>query len=188
MSSISSRTRSLNRLLVGMVVSASAGCAGNIVQLPSGRAAGEWQVRLPDSRSAVADLAMGRGGSSERAASWFDGSPDDLYNSQPRVADAGVKRPRSTERRKTGTAVRHVDPAPHPEQPQQQEQPKANVPSSVAPVEYALADTSGRERYAEREHSSQQQQRFIGGDRVIVIGVSTLVIVLLVVLLILVIL
>jgi hypothetical protein len=124
---------------------------------------------------------MGRDGSSEPAASWFDGSPDDLFESQPMVADAAKPRPRATARRKLATPVRHVEPTLVPEEPK----PKADVPKHVAPVEYALADSSARDRYAERENSAQQQQQFMGGSHVVIIGVSTLVVVLLVVLLIL---
>ena len=183
MSSNSSHKQSLVGLLVGLAIAASAGCAGNLDQLRPGRAAGEWQVRLPESRSAVGDLAMGRGGRSEPAASWFDGSPGDMANSQPRVAVGAKKASRGIERRKIATPVRHVELAALPEQPHQAEQPKAAVPSSVASLAYPLADASPHDRYAQREQRSQQQQSFKGGDRVLVIGVSTLVVVLIVVLL-----
>jgi cobalamin biosynthesis Mg chelatase CobN len=167
-----------------LVFSASAGCAGNIDQVRHGRAAGEWQVHLPESRSAVGDLALGRGGNSEPAKSWFDEAPDDLFTPQPQplVADARKKKPRSTQQRKTeapaATPVRHIEPAA-PEA-----QPKLNAPKSLAPVEYAMADTNAHDRYAAREETSQQQQQFKGGN-VIIIGISTLVVILLVVVLIL---
>lgn len=183
MSSISSHKHSLDRLLVGLVFTASAGCAGNIDQLRHGRAAGEWQVRLPESRSTVGELAMGRGGSSEAAKSWFDETSDVSFESQPPVADAGKRKPRATRLRKTATpAPQHAEPGAPALQPA--ELPKRSAPQSLAPVEYAMADTSAHARYAERESSSQQQQQFKGGN-LIIIGVSSLVVILLVVLLIL---
>jgi hypothetical protein len=148
--------------------------------MPHGRAAGEWQVHLPQSRSAVGDLAMGRGGNSDPAKSWFDEAPDDLIAPAPLVAHAHKKK-RSTQQHNAAAPV--VIPARHVE-PQPAEQPKTNVPTSLAPVEYAMADATAHDRYAAREETSQQQQQFKGGN-VIIIGVSTLVVILLVVLLIL---
>ncbi|MET0384692.1 MAG: hypothetical protein ABW321_01975 [Polyangiales bacterium] len=177
----------LRHITLGFFLTAAAGCAGQIPETQHGRAAGEWQVHLPSSDSAVHGLAYGRGGSSTPAEPVVLASLDDVLRADPQVAsERAAKR-----------SVRHKAPAAPtgaPVAPTQESAPakpiSAPPPAAKQPIQLAMADTSmtadtsAEARYAERETQSRQQEQFRGGDA-IVIGAGTLVVILLIVLLVL---
>jgi hypothetical protein len=165
------------QFVLGLLVTAAVGCAGNIPDTRQARAAGEWRFRLPTTQSAVGGLAYGRGGSSEPAVS----APD----SQPLMASANAS--------KTTVHVAHVRrtnaapvaaPTPALTDPASTSQPNAAPIAASEPVQVAQADTNPEQRYGERETASKKLETFRGGDA-IVIGAGTLVVVLLIVILVL---
>jgi cobalamin biosynthesis Mg chelatase CobN len=113
-------------------------------------------------------------------------SLDDVL--QPAVADARSVSPKKKVVRKHAAAPQPTSDAP--ESQQTPATPVAPTPASTEPTELAMAETTQPvqadatmlNRYAERQSQSQDQQKFAGGDA-IVIGAGTLVVVLLVVLL-----
>jgi hypothetical protein len=178
---ITQRSRHIQILTLGFFVTAAVGCAANLPETRSGRAAGEWQFQLPATRSSIGGLAFGRGGSSapaERTA-----TPE-----QPTQLLAAAAVPaKSTPRVQR---VRHV-PAPPvlpeaaPVDTHDSQEPPAAAPTvAPAPVQLAQAEASPVQRYREREASTPKLEQFRGGDA-IVISVSALLIVLLIVILIL---
>lgn len=171
----------VQKLLLGVFLTAAMGCAGNIQDARPARGVGEWTFRLPDTKSSIHELAYGRGGNSTPAA-------------QPVLASADM--PKSTQQRALPHHPRQhavaAAPAPaqlpsHPEQAEQAAEPAHVEPAATQePTQLALADTGADQRYGAREAESRELQKFKGGDGV-VIGVSAgaLVVVLLIVLLIL---
>jgi hypothetical protein len=167
---------------LGLVCLIASGCAAGISNQPHGRGAGEWSVTLPTSASYAQGLAYGKGGS-PLPDKWVD--LDDV--AQPMLADA---RSSSDAPKKKAIHKQNVDKQPTSTVPQQPATPVAPPAARNERTELALADTTLPEqadestlgRYEERQSQSQDQQKFRGGDA-IVIGASTLVVVLLVVLL-----
>lgn len=167
---------------LGLSCLIASGCAAGISNQPHGRGAGEWSVTLPTAPSYSQGLAYGKGGS-PLPDTWV--SLDDVL--QPAVADARSVSPKKKVVRK------HVaEPQPTSNAPESQQTPATPVapaPASTERTELAMAETTPvaadatmLNRYAERQSQSQDQQKFAGGDA-IVIGAGTLVVVLLVVLL-----
>lgn len=166
-------------LALGLISIIASGCAAGMGYQPHGRAAGEWSVTLPSVASYSQGLAYGRGGTAARVEDDVDALLlADAYMPQV-AADRGAKRP--TQQRKP--RADHTPPASTvPAQPT----PAPVVPASTRTerTEVALNDQAALGRYEVREAQSQTQQRFAGGDA-IVIGASTLVLVILIVLLVL---
>lgn len=181
----SNDSRPFALVLVSLIAS---GCAAGITNQPHGRGAGEWSVTLPTAASYSQGLAYGKGGSS-LPDQWVD--VDDV--AQPMLADARLA---SDAPKKKAVRKHHADEQPTSTVPQQQPATPAAPPAATNErTELALADTtlpattlpeqgdaSTLGRYEQRQSQSQDQQKFRGGDA-IVIGASTLVVVLLVVLL-----
>lgn len=167
---------------LGLSCLVASGCAAGLSNQPHGRGAGEWSVTLPTAPSYSQGLAYGKGGS-PLPDTWVN--LDDVL--QPAVADARSASPKKKVVRK------HAEPQPASSVPESQQTPEAPVapaPASTERTELAMAETQQPaqadatmlNRYAERQSQSQEQQKFAGGDA-IVIGAGTLVVVLLVVLL-----
>lgn len=164
-------------------LSFATGCATGGAQTRHGIPAGEWQARLPTTRSTISDLAFGRGGhgtpsqlSADELAAIASPTPDDVL--QPALATKTVTVHKAVRKRALPAAVETV-PAPLLE-----EAPTPSVSeSSPAPL-LASNDVGVEQRYAQREQSASEQQKFRGGDA-IVISASAIVVVLLIVILVL---
>ena len=162
-------------------LSFATGCATGGAQTRHGIPAGEWQARLPTTRSTISDLAFGRGAhgtpsqlSADELAAIASPTPDDVL--QPALATKTVTVHKAVRKRALPAAVETV-PAPLLE-----EAPTPSVSeSSPAPL---LASNDVEQRYAQREQSASEQQKFRGGDA-IVISASAIVVVLLIVILVL---
>jgi len=165
---------------IGLCCAMAAGCAGGIAQAPHGRAAGEWSVTLPATRSFAQELAYGSGGLSLPEA----------RVSQPATPLVAEDRTHNRIPKRVPIKRSMSQPASEPARPvETQPLPAAPVSAPVAPArsvhtELAMAEPQEAKRYQEREASSQSQQQFRGGDA-IVIGAGTVVLVLLIVLLVL---
>jgi hypothetical protein len=182
-------SRALTLGLIGIMAS---GCAAGISSHPHGLAAGEWNVTLPATASYTQGLAYGRGGSSARAAA--DDTP--LFaevSTAPLYGEETKKKPTPRKRRVDQSAPTRSEPATTPVHdqapitpaPKKHERTEIAATEPAAPTQLALAETtSAAGRYQAREAQSQTQQKFAGGDA-IVIGASTLVIIILIVLLVL---
>jgi hypothetical protein len=177
---ITQRSRQIRLLTLGFFVTAAVGCAANLPETRQGRAAGQWQFHLPETRSSIGALAFGKGGSAVPAGRAVAEQPD-----QPLMAAAvPVKSAAHVQR------VRHAAPAPvvpeaAPKATDESEQPPAVAPTTApAPVQLAQAEATPEQRYRERETTTPKLEQFRGGDA-IVISVSALLIVLLIVILIL---
>lgn len=160
------------------------GCATGGAQTRHGIPAGEWQARLPTTRSTISDLAFGRGGngtpsqlSADELAAIASPTPDDVL--QPALAAKTVAAHKAVRKRALPAAVEPAS-APLPE-----EAPASivSVSESTAPL-LASNDVNVEQRYAQREQTSSEQQKFRGGDAIIISG-GVLLVVLLIVLLVL---
>jgi len=172
--------------LLGASLSFASGCATSS-QTRHGIPAGQWQARLPGTKSPIASLAFGRGGNGDAAqlseadvAALSVATPDDVL--QPTLAAKTVAVSKPKPRRvlpaaapalALATTEQIAEPAPAPQV----------VVAEPAPL-LASNDTPVAQRYAEREQASQEQQKFRGGDA-IVISAGALVVVLLIVILVL---
>ncbi|HEY2732579.1 MAG TPA: hypothetical protein VGI70_01270, partial [Polyangiales bacterium] len=161
--------------LLGLLVSAAIGCAGNIPQTHDIRAAGEWRFHLPQTRSALGDLAYGRGGNSTPAA--ISAADQSL------LAENTLKQPASAPRAVHRAQHAAKQPEALPAIPEAVEPPAAAPTPSEQPVQLAQADQA-EQRYQQRESASKPLEKYRGGDA-IVIGAGTLVVVLLIVILVL---
>lgn len=163
-------------LALGLISIIASGCAAGISNQPHGRAAGEWSVTLPSVASYSQGLAYGRGGSAARVEQDVDALLlADAY--MPRLADDHTKK-KPVQRKPRADQAPRVTPRPAPQQP------VIPAPSRTERTEVALATPAELGRYEARQEQSQTQQKFAGGDA-IVIGASTLVLVILIVLLVL---
>jgi hypothetical protein len=165
-------------VLLGLLMTAAWGCAGQLPNVREGRAAGEWQVRLPTSSSPVGALAYGSGGSS---------TPADMIapESEPQLAAAKVMTPAPRITHKIAAPKAAIAMASAPVVAPQPESQPVVAPESqpqAAPVQLAQAESKPEQRYAEREAAAQSLEQYKAGDA-IVIGAGTLVVVLLIVLL-----
>jgi len=166
-------------------LSFATGCATGGAQTHHGIAAGQWQARLPNTRSPIAELAFGRGGSgtpaqlsSEELAALASPTPDDVLQPMAAAKTVAVNKPESRRvlpaapKAAAMTASAAPEPAPAP-----------SVSESPAPL-LASNDVKVAQRYAQREQSASDQQKFRGGDAIIISG-GVLLVVLLIVLLVL---
>jgi hypothetical protein len=169
--------------LLSASLSFATGCATGGAQTRHGIPAGEWQARLPTTRSTISELAFGRGGngtptqfSGDELAAIASPTPDDVL--QPAMAAKSVAAHKAVRKRALPAAVEPVS-APLPEAPA----PIVSVSESTAPL-LASNDVNVEQRYAQREQTSSEQQKFRGGDAIIISG-GVLLVVLLIVLLVL---
>lgn len=170
--------------LLGATLSFSTGCATGGAQR-HGIPAGEWQARLPTSRSPIDELAYGRGGASTPAQLSSDElvalaapTPDDVL--QPAAAAKVVAVHKSVARRPQLAAAKVEQPVSAVAQPA----PAAVVTEAPAAPLLASNDVGMEQRYAARDQQASDQKQFRGGDA-IVITAGALVVVLLIVVLIL---
>ena len=167
--------------LLSASLSFATGCATGGAQTRHGIPAGEWQSRLPTTRSTISDLAFGRGGngtpSADELAAIASPTPDDVL--QPTMAAKTVAAHKAVRKHALPAAVEPVS-APLPEEAPA---PIVSVSESTAPL-LASNDVNVEQRYAQREQSSSEQQKFRGGDAIIISG-GVLLVVLLIVLLVL---
>jgi len=169
--------------LLGASLSFASGCATG-AQTRHGIPAGQWQARLPTTRSPIDELAFGRGGSGTPAApdelaSLAAPAPDEVLQPMAAAKTVAVAKPNL---RRAPLAAATTAPAPAvPAAEPAQVTPEA-APAS-APL-LAQNDAPVESRYAQREADSRDQQKFRGGDA-IVISAGALVVVLLIVILVL---
>jgi len=172
--------------LLSASLSFATGCATGGAQTRHGIAAGEWQARLPTTRSTIAELAFGRGGngtaaqlSSDELAALAAPTPDDVLQPVAAAKTVAVHKPQPRRVLPAAptvtamTASAAPEPAPAPSLSE----------SSAAPL-LASNDVNVEQRYSEREKASSDQQKFRGGDAIIISG-GVLLVVLLIVLLVL---
>jgi len=167
-------------MVLGASLGFTAGCAtGSTTN--HGIAAGQWQARLPDTKSPIASLAFGRGGNGTPAqlsevelAALVDPTPEEVLQPMTAAKNVGVAKP---------TLRRTLASNPQPEAITAEPAPLPAAASEVAqPTLLASNDTSPQQRYAQREQQSEKQQQFRGGDAIIISGGVLLVILLIVVL------
>jgi len=170
--------------LLSASLSFATGCATGGAQTRHGIAAGEWQARLPTTRSTIAELAFGRGGSgtpaqlsSEELAALATPTPDDVLQPMAAAKTVAVHKPQPRRVLPAAPAVMTASAAPEPA-------PAPSVVESSAAPLLASNDVNVEQRYAEREKASSDQQKFRGGDAIIISG-GVLLVVLLIVLLVL---
>lgn len=159
------------------------GCATGNGELRHGRAAGQWQARvpsLPTTRSPIQGLAYGRAGSSEPAA---DLGVDAALAALDRATAHSRPQPALAQRASKAAPVK----ASVSEQaPVREPEPAAAELASRVRLDepVALAQATARDRYAQREAQAQEQQKFAGGDAIVITS-GAIVLVLLIVLLVL---
>jgi hypothetical protein len=164
---------------------AASGCATGGTEAGHGLGAGQWQARLPTTQSPIAGLAFGRGGSSEPLAALDSDTPDDVLRptvTEVTMAAKSVAKP--AQRRVPSVAATQPAPAQAVAQAEPQQSQQVEAPAVTEPAQPLLAANDVDSRYAQREASAQDQQKFRGGDA-IVISAGAIVVVLLIVILIL---
>lgn len=176
-------SRSLvSRVLIVVSVIAASGCATAGWETAHGLGAGQWQVRMPTSPSPIQELAYGHGGSAtavlDDALADLDATnPSDvLAPSQPMAAAKAHPKPVPS---RVALAPSIVQPTAASAEPA----PVAVAPQAAREPEL-LASNDLDSRYAQRETQASEQQKFRGGDA-IVISAGAIVVVLLIVILIL---
>jgi hypothetical protein len=180
---ITQRSRHIQILTLGFLVTAAAGCAANLPETRQGRAAGEWQFHLPTTRSPIGGLAFGRGGSAVPA----DRAVTNEQPNQPLMAAAVPAKSTARTQRVRHMQAAPIVPAPAPVNTDgDNREPPAVAPTTApAPVQLAQAEPTSEQRYGQREARSPKLEQFRGGDAVVVISASALLVVLLIVILIL---
>lgn len=171
--------------LLGAALGFTTGCAtGSTTH--HGIAAGQWQARLPETKSPIASLAFGRGGNGTPAqlselelAALVDPTPDDVLQPMAAAKTVGVAKPALRRALASNTLAAQpeavtAEPAPTP----------AAASVTAQPTLLASNDSNPQQRYADREQQSKQQQQFRGGDAIIISG-GVLLVILLIVLLVL---
>jgi hypothetical protein len=170
--------------LLGASLGFSTGCATGGAQR-HGIPAGEWQARLPTSRSPIDELAYGRGGSgtpaqlgSDELAALASPAPDDVLQPAAAAKVVAVHKPAARRPQLAAAKVEQpVSAAPEPA-------PAPIVTESPAAPLLASNDVGVEQRYAQRDQQASDQKQFRGGDA-IVITAGALVVILLIVILIL---
>lgn len=168
------------------------GCATSGSEVRHGIAAGQWEARLPATKSPIAGLAYGSGGSSQRtddlgvdaALASLDRNVQ-LSAAEPAPAARRVKAAPSKAAHRTVAALAaspERKPLAEPAVPALQSRLRVDTPVTLA--HSASTERASDSRYAEREAASQEQQRFAGGDAIVITS-GAVVLALLIVLLIL---
>jgi len=173
--------------LLGASLSFASGCATGS-QTRHGIPAGQWQARLPTTKSPIAELAYGRGGSG--TAAW---QGEDALASAGIAGIDAVQQPSAAAKavavhkraaRPHGSPLLTAAAAPVESASVATEPapttPEA-TPASPAPL-LASNDADVQSRYAERERASEPQQKFRGGDAIIISAGALLVVLLIVIL------
>jgi hypothetical protein len=163
------------------VSSAAVGCAEAVTQPRDARAAGEWRFHLPTTPSPIDELAYGVPG----------GSGSAIPNTDDELLELAVApKPQPVQHAMRAHKAAPAKPAP---QPQLAANPAPAPALDAARVvetkpelvaQNAPAAQQAEQRYAQRAQSSQQLEKFRGGDAII-ISAGALVIILLFVILIL---
>jgi len=170
---------SLSRLYSLGVLSAALslfglGCATGSDQVRHGTGAGYWEANipsLPSRQSPIEAMAFGRGGSSKPASDMGVDAALAALDSRSLQPQASAKL----------VAARKATPVQT-----KSEQPVQTAALSTATVEQPvlLAENTQENRYASREAQSEDQQKFAGGDAIVITS-GAIVLVLLIVLLVL---
>jgi hypothetical protein len=170
------------------------GCATGGSELRHGIGAGQWEARLPlpTTQSPIQALAYGSGGSSERAAdlgvSDALAALDSTPVGEPLMAAEAAPLRVASRRSKPVPVVVAAAPAALTQvaEPAQSATPTPTELASRVQVQepMTLAANASDNRYAEREAQAQEQQKFAGGDAIVITS-GAILLVLLVVLLIL---
>jgi len=161
------------------------GCATSSGEVRHGLGAGQWEARLPATKSPIAGMAYGSGGSSERAddlgVSAALASLDRSAKSpaEQRAALA-AKRVKSPTRTLVASAPAQAVTTPEPAAPSLESRVRVEAPLALAQAS-AENEASGS-RYADREASSKEQQKFAGGDAIVITSGAILLVLLIVLL------
>jgi cobalamin biosynthesis Mg chelatase CobN len=162
------------------------GCATGSGEVRHGAGAGYWEgrvVTLPARQSPIEAMAFGRGGSSKPAS---DLGVDDALAALDSAAIQTDARPNTAPRSAKlmaakqaaqPTEVAQADVTEHATQPTVESAVQADQP-------VLLAANTQESRYASREAASEDQQKFQGGDAIVITS-GAIVLVLLIVLLVL---
>lgn len=157
------------------------GCATGSGEIRHGNGAGYWEgraVTLPARQSPIEAMAFGRGGNSQRASDFGVDDALAAYDSAaarpdaPRSAKVVAARKAAAPEQVAMADVKEQTPAPVAESRVQMDQP------------VLLAENTQESRYASREAKSEEQQKFAGGDAIVITS-GAIVLVLLIVLLVL---
>jgi cobalamin biosynthesis Mg chelatase CobN len=154
-----------------------AGCATGSDQVRHGVGAGYWEANslsLPSRQSPIEAMAFGRGGNSEPAS---DMGVDAALAS----LDSRSLQPQA---KATNAKLVAAHKAPAVEQAAQQPVQATAERSVTAEQPVLVAANTQESRYASREAQSQDQQKFAGGDAIVITS-GAIVLVLLIVLLVL---
>ena len=157
-----------------------AGCATGSDQLRHGVGAGYWEANipsLPSRQSPIEAMAFGRGGSSEPAS-------DMGVDAALAALDSRSLRDVNTAANAKLVAARKAAPVEKREQVAQQPVSATAESNVTADQPVLLAENTQESRYASREAQSQDQQKFAGGDAIVITS-GAIILVLLVVLLVL---
>lgn len=176
-------------LLVLTVGLAAGGCATGVSETRHGLGVGYWQMRMPTTASPIHELAYGRDGSSRPALEGLDtATPDAVLQPQPVLqplaAPIAKAKPAATQRRAPALALAKAVEEQPAEQPALATLANEVTTAPAATQSTQLAVNDAGSRYAQRESQASEQQKFRGGDA-IVISAGAIVIVLLIVVLIL---
>jgi len=163
-------------LLVWTVGLAASGCATGVSETRHGLGVGYWQVHMPTTPSPIHELAYGRDGSSRPASDALAGleaaTPDEIL--QPATAPLAKAKP-------VKYTQRHVPPIALAKTEEQPEPALTPAPEPAQePTWLAANDTNSR--YAQREAQASEQQKFRGGDAIIISAGAILIVLLIVVL------
>jgi len=152
------------------------GCATGSDQVRHGVGAGYWEANipsLPSRQSPVEAMAFGRGGSSKPASDMGVDAALAALDSRSLQPQANAKL----------VAARNAAPIQtHSEQVAEQPVQAAAEGNATVEQPVLLADNTQESRYASRETQSQDQQKFAGGDAIVITS-GAIVLVLLIVLL-----
>jgi len=173
------------RLCILGVLSASlglfgAGCATGSDQVRHGAGAGYWEASmpsLPSRQSPIEAMAFGRGGSSKPATDMGVDAALAALDSQSLRGHAQASNAKLV-------AAHKATPIQTREQVAEQPVQAAAASNVTAEQPILLAANTQESRYASREAQSQDQQKFAGGDAIVITS-GAIVLVLLVVLLVL---
>jgi len=168
--------RLIETLVLGLLTLAAIGCAGSLPEMRHGRAAGEWQVRLPSTPSTFGKLALGTGGNAQPATVREPDATQLLAANKPAAKKHASSRIPQPSAPAVTAETAPASPSPEPMLIAKQAEAPTQLASNTEP--------NPGQRYAQREADSRKLQEFRGGDAII-ISASALVIVLLIVVLIL---
>ena len=166
------------------------GCATAGTPAPHALGVGEWQARLPTSKSPIAELAYGTpnyGALPESdALATLDQAMLDRTTEAKALRRSRYVRSIHRSPQAAPSAIAEAQPTLQVEA--KAETPKLSMSAEPAPAQLpasALAQNDVGSRYAERENQAQQQQQFRGGDAIVISAGAILVVLLIVILILL---